>query len=169
MSDWTDTPNALQRAARRVVSLPPVSAVLSRTLHRLDQPILRWSDGRYSAASLVAGLPMISLTTTGAKSGQPRTVPLVAIPDGRRLILVASNWGRPRHPAWYHNLKAHPGAQVTVDGRTAAWTARELAGEAREAAWQRATALYPGYAYYAQRNGGLRIPVLVLEPGGDAA
>lgn len=163
MTDWRDDPNILQQATRKVVALGPVSAVLARTLHHLDGPVLRWSDSRFSAASLVAGLPIISLTTTGAKSGQPRTVPLIAIPDGDRLILIASNWGRPKHPAWYHNLRANPTATVTVGGRTAVWSARELHGVEREAAWQQAVALYPGYAGYARRNGGLRIPVMVLD------
>lgn len=168
MADWRDDPNILQRATRKVVSLGPVSAVLARTLHHLDGPVLRWSDGRFSAASLVAGLPIISLTTTGAKSGQARTVPLIAIPDGQRLILVASNWGRPKHPAWYHNLRANPTATATVGGQTAVWIARELGGAEREAAWQRAVALYPGYAEYARRNGGRVIPVLALERAGAA-
>ena len=162
MNTWHDDPNFLQQATRKVVSLAPVSAVLSRTLHHLDGPVLRWSDGRFSAASLVAGLPVISLTATGAKSGEPRTVPLIAIPDGRQLILIASNWGRPRHPGWYYNVRSNPQVQVTVDGQTSPWTAQELAGEEREAAWRQAVALYPGYGYYAERNGGRPIPVLAL-------
>lgn len=164
MTHWQDDPNLLQQATRKVVALGPVSAVLSRTLHRLDGPVLRWSDGRFSAASLVAGLPVINLTATGARTGQPRTVPLIAIPDGRCLILVASNWGRPKHPSWYYNLRANPNVGVTVGGQTAVWTARELDGAERDAAWARAVALYPGYAFYAERNGGLRIPVIRLEP-----
>ena len=68
------------------------------------------------AAALFTGLPLITLTTTGAKSGRPRSVPLVGVPYGERLILIASNWGQAKHPAWYHKvLKAHP--EVKVDGR----------------------------------------------------
>jgi deazaflavin-dependent oxidoreductase (nitroreductase family) len=163
MTDWQDNPNLLQQATRKVVGLGSVSAVLSRSLHHLDGPVLRWSNGRFSAASLVAGLPVINLTAIGAKSGQPRTVPLIAIPDGRRLILIASNWGQPKHPGWYYNLRANPQAQVTVGGQTTGWTARELDGAERDAAWARAVKLYPGYANYARRNGGLRIPVITLE------
>jgi deazaflavin-dependent oxidoreductase (nitroreductase family) len=58
----------------------------------------------------VSGLPVVMLTTTGAKTGRQRTRPVLGIPDGERLILVGSNFGRPHHPAWYHNLRAGPRA-----------------------------------------------------------
>lgn len=168
MTDAIDNPNILQQAARKVVGLAPVSAVMSRTMHHLDRRVLRWSNGRYSAASLMTGLPIINLTAVGAKSGEPRTVPLVAIPDGDQLILIASNWGKPQHPSWYYNVKANPKVTVGSAGRDGSTTrfyeVRELAGDEREAAWRKALALYPGYAQYAKRNGGLPIPVVALRP-----
>lgn len=169
MTYSNDNANILQRTARRVASMAPITAVLSQTLHRLDEPALRWSKGRFSAASLVTGLPIINLTAIGAKSGEPRTVPLIAIPDGDQLFLIASNWGRPRHPSWYYNVRANPDVTVTQGGPNNAlggqrYRAQELSGDEREAAWRKAVALYPGYAYYAQRNGGLPIPVIALRP-----
>jgi deazaflavin-dependent oxidoreductase (nitroreductase family) len=114
------------------------------------------------ASALVTGLPIIALTTTGARSGRPRTVPLVRVPDGERLILIASNWGQAKHPAWYYNVKANPQVTITRDGVTRPYVAREVVGEERAACWGRAVALYPGYRGYAERA-GREIPVVVLE------
>lgn len=164
MSDISyDKPTWWQRAIRRVGATGPGTWLFSRLLHRLDAPVLRASDGRYSLTSLVGGLPIIALTTTGAKSGEPRTVPLIAIPDNGRLILIASNWGRGRRPAWYYNLCAHPEATVTHDGETTRWRAEELTGDEREAAWQKAVAAYVGYARYAAMHPEQTIPVLALK------
>lgn len=161
---WRDNPNAVQRQVRKLVGRGGSSAVLSRILHHVDRAVLEASRGRYTASSILSGMPIITLTTTGAKSGQPRSVPLIAVPDDDSLILVASNWGRPRRPAWYYNATANPDVAVSINGETAAWVARELTGEERAAAWEKATAMYPGYALYAQRNGGTEIPVLALRP-----
>jgi deazaflavin-dependent oxidoreductase (nitroreductase family) len=130
-------------------------------VHHVDGAILRLSDGHFTASSLFSGLPIITLTTTGARSGKPRDVPLVGIPDGERLILIASNWGQARHPAWYYNVKANPAVMVTRGGQTQPYVAQELTGAAREAAWARAVALYPGYRGYAERA-GREIPVIAL-------
>jgi deazaflavin-dependent oxidoreductase (nitroreductase family) len=65
------------------------------------------------------------LTTTGARTGRTRTVPLLYLADGDRLILVASNGSRPHHPAWYYNLKAHPQVQVAIRGRSRTYLAHE--------------------------------------------
>jgi deazaflavin-dependent oxidoreductase (nitroreductase family) len=138
--------------------------VLARTIHHVDGAVMRLSGGRATAGSLLSGLPIIQLTTTGAKSGQPRAVPLVGVPDGERLILIASNWGQARHPAWYYNVKANPAVAVVQDGQTRSYVAREALGAEREACWAKAVATYPGYAAYAQRA-GREIPVIVLERG----
>lgn len=87
-----------------------------RTLYHFDLPVLRLSRGRYSVTSLLAGLPVVTVTTIGAKSGQPRSLPLVAIPSGEAVILIASNFGQAHHPAWYYNLRAHLAVQLTRDG-----------------------------------------------------
>lgn len=162
MSEWTDEPNPIQRGVRRLIATAPMAWGLAHTIHHLDRTVLRLSGGRTTAVALTTGLPIIGLTTIGARSGQPRTVPLVGIPDGLRLILIASNWGQAKHPAWYYNLKTNPRVTVTFKGRAEEYLAREVAGEEREACWRRAVALYPGYSGYAERA-GRAIPVLVLE------
>jgi deazaflavin-dependent oxidoreductase (nitroreductase family) len=86
----------------------------------------------------------------------------VGIPDGERLILIASNWGQAKHPAWYYNVKANPQVTITRDGVTRPYVAREVMGEERERCWAKAVALYPGYRGYAARA-GRGIPVIVLK------
>lgn len=161
MSEWRDSPSLLQRGVRWLIATRPAAWALAHTIHRVDGAVMRLSSGRFTAGSLFSGLPIIILTTTGARSGQPRAVPLVGIPDGDSLILIASNWGQARHPAWYHNVKANPAVTVTRGGQTQRYTAREMTGAAREAAWARAVALYPGYQGYAARA-GREIPVVML-------
>lgn len=162
MSEWSDTPNGVQKGLRRLIATAPMAWGLAHTIHHLDRAVLRLSGGRTTAAAMASGLPVIGLTTTGARSGQPRTVPLVGIPDGHRLILIASNWGQAKNPAWYYNLKAKPQATVTLRGHTEEYQAREVVGEERETCWRRAVAIYPGYRHYAARTGRV-IPVVVLE------
>jgi deazaflavin-dependent oxidoreductase (nitroreductase family) len=77
-------------------------------------------------------------------------------------VLIASKGGHPRHPAWYHNLRAHPEAVVEIRGRRERRVAREAEGAEREELWERAVAFYPGYASYQSRAGARRIPVMVL-------
>jgi deazaflavin-dependent oxidoreductase (nitroreductase family) len=162
MSTWVDSPNIVQRGVRRLIGTRSMAWVLARTMHHIDGTALRASGGRFTAGSLFTGLPLITLTTTGAKSGRPRSVTLVGVPDAERLILVASNWGQAKHPAWYYNVRAHPEVTVTVRGESRAYRARELAGVEREAAWARAVGVYPGYGGYAERA-GREIPVVILE------
>src|SRR5947209_1572003 len=78
----------------------------------LDRPIHRLTRGRHTMGSLLSGLPVVMLTTTGARSGKPRTVPILGIPVQGGVAVIASNWGQQHHPSWYHNLRAHPEAQV---------------------------------------------------------
>ena len=152
------------RVNKQIASSTLGSQILSRIMHRLDRPILQLTQGRASLTGWLTGLPIISLTTRGAKSGQPRTLPLVAVPDGEKLILIASSYGRPRHPAWYHNLKAHPECQVTWNGHTRTYRAQEAEGPERERYWRLALQAYPGYQRYQERAHPRRIPVLVLTP-----
>ena len=161
MTAWQDSPNVAARAVRRLIATRPATWLLARTIHHVDAAVLQLSGGRTTAAALLSGLPVVALTTTGARSGQPRTVPLVVVPDGDRLILIASNWGQARHPAWYYNLKANPRVTVTRSGQTRPYLAREAIGEERAACWAKAVAIYPGYVGYAERA-GREIPVIVV-------
>jgi deazaflavin-dependent oxidoreductase (nitroreductase family) len=107
---------------------------------------------------------VVTVTILGAKSGQPRSLPVVAIPDGEKVILIASNFGQKHHPAWYYNLQAHPHVHLTYNGQTVTYAARETTGEERERCWRRATDLYSGYPLYQRRAAGRRIPVMLLTP-----
>ncbi|MEW5985353.1 MAG: nitroreductase family deazaflavin-dependent oxidoreductase [Chloroflexota bacterium] len=154
----------MQRIVQRITSSRPGVWFFSRTAHHLDRVALRLTDGRQTLSGLLAGVPVVTLTTIGARSGQPRSVPLIGVVDGERVALIASNWGSLRHPAWYHNVRANPQATVTIGGRSQICLARPASEEERERYWQAAVRLYPGYAAYARRTGGRVIPVMVLEP-----
>lgn len=159
-----DTANPLQKLIRRFASSGPGSWLFARILHRIDGPVCRATRGRHTVSSLLAGLPVVMLTSTGAKSGRPRTVPLVGIPTEGTVALIASNFGQHRHPAWYYNLRAHPEASVSVDGKRRQVRAVEAEGERREQIWQAGLRMYPGYGQYEQRASHRHITVFVLEP-----
>lgn len=110
----------------------------------------------------VADRPVVLFTTTGAKSGKKRYVPLMRVEENGRYAMVASKGGAPEHPAWYHNVKAHPKVTVQDGQKVAELTAREVSGDEREHWWNLAVAAYPPYAEY-QVNTDRLIPVFVLE------
>jgi deazaflavin-dependent oxidoreductase (nitroreductase family) len=110
-------------------------------------------------------VPIVLLSTRGARSGQIRTVALLYFTDGEDVILMASSFGRPRYPAWYHNIKAHPEVTLEAMGRRGRYVAREVEGEERDRLYALATNLYSGYEVYEQRARGVRhVPVLRLAP-----
>lgn len=140
------------------------SWLLTDNLQRIDKPLLGLTNNRTSFTSLLAGLPVVVLHTIGARTGLPRQTPLVAIPKDDRIILIASYFGRSKHPAWYYNLKACPEVQVSVNGFSGDYLARQAVGEEREKFWRMAVAAYHGYQRYEQNAGDRQIPVIVLEP-----
>ena len=158
----------LRSATQAVTSSRIGQPVMVRLAHRADKAALRLTRGRHSLTSILTAQPLITLTTVGAKSGQPRSVPLLAIPDGDDIILIASTWGQTKHPAWYYNLRAHPEATITREGQSRVYTAEELAGEERERCWGLAVRLYRGYEAYKARTGGRAIPVMRLAPKREA-
>jgi len=104
------------------------------------------------------------LTTTGAKTGQPRTLPLLYISDGDHLILIASNYGKASHPAWYRNLLTNPKAEVLAGSRSGMYTASEVTDATeRDRAWDLALDMYAGYGDYEGRAGDRKIPLIRLE------
>lgn len=159
-----DQANGLQKFLRRFAASGPGAWLFARVLHHIDRPIHRLTRGRYTFASLVAGIPVVMLTTTGAKSGQPRTVPVLGIPAEDRLAIIASNFGQQRHPAWYYNLRAHPEALIVVDGHGERVQAVEARGERRANIWQAGLRVYPGFGQYERRASHRDIHVFVLEP-----
>jgi deazaflavin-dependent oxidoreductase (nitroreductase family) len=108
--------------------------------------------------------PVLLLHARGAKTGQMRVTPLLYTPRGEDFVLVASKAGAERHPAWYHNLTAHPSAEIEVDGRMIPVRAREAEDAEREELWRLVNDNYSGYDVYQRRAGARRIPVMVLTP-----
>jgi deazaflavin-dependent oxidoreductase (nitroreductase family) len=131
---------------------------------RIDPALMKLTRGRVSAGMM---MPSVNLTTTGAKSGQPRTATVLYFTDGAddTVILIASSFGRDRHPAWYHNLVAHPQATLDAKGATGAYRAEEVMDEAeRDRLFGLADRIYPGYADYRVKVAaiGRRIPIMRL-------
>ena len=159
-----DAANAAQRCMRLLAGTRPMAWLFARVLHHLDAPVLRRSRGRRSVTSALTGLPIVELTAVGARSGQAHTLPIIGVPDGDRLVLVASNYGQKRNPGWYYNLKANPRCSVVFRGRRYEMEAYEADGEERERLWELDVSVYPPRNQYARRAGGRRIPVMVLQP-----
>lgn len=159
--------NPTRRFVRRAAATAPVSWLAAPLLPHLDRLVSRLTRGRSTLSSWVSGLPVVMLTTTGVKTGQQRTSPVLGVPDGDNLVVIASNWGRQQHPGWYHNLRVHPRATVTVDGVSWSVVAREAMGEERTRLWRQDLQVYPGRAVYERRAGQRHLPVLVLAPASD--
>jgi deazaflavin-dependent oxidoreductase (nitroreductase family) len=156
--------NALQRGVRRLASSGPGSWFFARVLHHVDEPVFRATRRRHTLTSLVAGLPIVVLTTKGARSGRASSVPLVGLPEPEGFAVIASNYGQRHHPAWYYNLRADPAAEIAVDGSRTQVRAVEVEGERRARIWERALKVYPGYSTYERRASNRRIAVFLLEP-----
>jgi deazaflavin-dependent oxidoreductase (nitroreductase family) len=128
---------------------------------KLNTPLYRLSRGRLGAR--VGKAPVLLLTTTGRKSGQKRTAPLVYLADGERMIVIGSNAGNTTVPAWALNLKAKPEAEVEIRGDRRPVLARVAEGPERENLWHRCNEQYSGFDDYAART-DRDIAVFVLEP-----
>jgi deazaflavin-dependent oxidoreductase (nitroreductase family) len=120
----------------------------------------RANDGK--VGGMFEGAPLLLLHTTGAKSGQERINPLMYLPDGDRYVIFASKGGAPTHPHWFLNLKANPSVTLEVGAETFAAIATEVAGEERDALFERQATAYPQFAEYQKDNPRL-IPVVVVE------
>ncbi|MGY4647631.1 nitroreductase/quinone reductase family protein [Mycobacterium sp. URHB0021] len=128
---------------------------------KLDPALLRLTGGRVST---VYPAPAMLLTTIGAKTGLPRTHPLLYAVDGHGLLLIASNYGNPGNPAWYRNLTANPRVDVLAGEYTGRYTATEITDPAaRERAWALALDTYAGYADYEVRASNRTIPLIRLD------
>ena len=159
--------NWFQRAVKAFASTRPGAWLFSKLLRHLDDLVQKLTRGRTSAPEVLAGLPVVDVTTTGRKSAQPRTSHLISIPIDDTLALIGTNFGQPATPAWVLNLEADPKATVRYRDRTLPVTARP----ASEAEFDRVLAssrpIYPGYQKYEQRIGdSRRLRIFVLEPAG---
>jgi deazaflavin-dependent oxidoreductase (nitroreductase family) len=142
------------------------SGFLTNYLHRMDNPVLNLSQGRKSLTTMLTGLPVVVLSTTGARSGKTRTIPLAGIPDEDKIILIPSWFGNASYPAWYYNLRANPEVTLNQNGLRGKYIARMAELEERQDYWQLAVYYYPGYQSYEKRCNGREIPIFVLEPLG---
>ncbi|MCY1655965.1 nitroreductase family deazaflavin-dependent oxidoreductase [Dietzia sp. SL131] len=137
-------------------------------MSRVNTWAYRVSGGRIGGSwrvgsALRAPVPVCLVTTTGRKSGEPRTVPLLHLPDGDRVLLVASQGGLPKHPQWYYNVLADPNVTVQVGRSRRAMTAREATQSERAELWPRLVERYADFADY-QANTSRVIPVIICEP-----
>jgi deazaflavin-dependent oxidoreductase (nitroreductase family) len=130
---------------------------------KMNVPVYRASGGRLMGR--VGRAPVLLLTTTGRKSGQKRTAPVVYLADGERMIVIGSNAGNHRVPAWSLNLKAEPTAEVEVGRRRIAVRARVAEGEERAELWRKANEQYAGFDDYETRT-SRDIALFVLELAG---
>ena len=156
--------NRLQRLVWKVSSSRPGAWLFAKTLHHIDRLVLRLTRERVTVPGLLAGLPVVTLAATGARTGQRREVPLVGVPSGDQIAVIGTRFGQPRTPAWYFNLRANPRAEVAYRGRTVPVVAREADGDEREAIWSQGCQIYAGYQAYARRIDHRQIHIMVLEP-----
>ena len=128
----------------------------------IDRRVLPLTRGRLKVAM---GQPILLLHTRGARSGEPRTTPLLYTAHGGGFIVVASKAGAAHHPAWYHNLRAHPDAvAVEIGSRHIPVRPRVVEGPERAVLWRRVNDNYNGFDAYQERAGARTIPVVLLEP-----
>ena len=129
---------------------------------RIDPLLARVGDG--SLVRSIYGLPTMILHTTGAKSKQPRSNPLLYARDGQDFIVVGTNFGQPKHPAWTANLLAHPGAEIEVGTVMLPVTAHLIDGAEWDEVFGRLVSIYPGYELYLERRGDLPPRLFRLVP-----
>ncbi|MEU9506532.1 nitroreductase/quinone reductase family protein [Micromonospora sp. NPDC048170] len=134
-----------------------------RLLVPADRMVGRLTRGRVVALGLI---PSLVITTTGRRSGRPRSNPLLYVPDGDAYVVVGSNFGQAQQPGWAMNLRADPAAEVAVKGRRVPVRAQVATGAERDRLWRLLVAEWPAYLAYAQRAGGREIFVFRLEPTG---
>jgi deazaflavin-dependent oxidoreductase (nitroreductase family) len=139
----------------------------SKIQPHIDRFLMNLSSGKTNLTSLLSGLPVVLLTSKGAKSGLLRTTPLMGIQiqsETGKIALIASNYGQRHRPAWYYNLKANPQVTCTIDGKQGKYVAYQAQGQEYTRYWQVATDLYLGFAQYQIRTGDRHIPIMVLDP-----
>lgn len=140
-------------------------ALVGRAYVPLDRFLGRLTKGRFVALGM-KDVPSLLITTTGRRSGEPRSNPLLYAPDGDAFIVIGSNWGQQHHPAWSGNLLANPAAVVTVDGRDVAVRARLIKGAEREQLRTLLVQMWPAYAAYETRAEGRLLRIFRLERTG---
>jgi deazaflavin-dependent oxidoreductase (nitroreductase family) len=157
----------LNAAIQKFASTYWGARLFSRLLHHLDRAALRLTANRRTLSGALSGLEVGILTTTGARTGELRSLPLLLIrlPEAPAAVgLIATNWGQKHAPGWYYNLKANPCAALSIAGKERPYRARQAQGEEYQQYWQAAAASYPGFPLYKVRAAHRPIHILVLEP-----
>ncbi len=149
------------RAVTKVAGTSAFLKVAPYFVPAMDKVLHKLSGGRFVMSSGM--VPSLVLTCTGARSGEPRTVPLACLPDDDgSFFVVGSNFGRPDHPAWTANLLADPQATVSYRGQDIAVTAHLLDDAEHGAVWPRLTRVWPNYDRYVEHAGGRQLRVFRL-------
>ena len=134
---------------------------VTRVMSGINTWMLRRSKGRWGKTLVgTGGAPVCLLTTTGVKTGQPRTIALLYLRDGDDIVIVASKGGMSSNPQWYGNLVAQPKVTVEIDGEQQAMTARTATAEEKARLWPMLVDMYKGYADYQART-DRQIPVII--------
>lgn len=162
-------PNAAQRAIWRVSSSRLGAWFFARSAHHLDRFLLQLTSGQVTLASIVAGIPVVTIATTGARTGQRRRTPLLGVPVGDDIAVVGTRFGQRGTPGWYYNIRANPDVEVAYRGRSVTAAAREAEGEEWQDIWERARKIYAGYEAYARRIQDRRIHIVILSSQAGAA
>ncbi|ALG11606.1 nitroreductase family deazaflavin-dependent oxidoreductase [Kibdelosporangium phytohabitans] len=140
----------MRKAARWTAAQPWLTRIRPAVL-RVDKVLYRLTKGRVTLVG-IAGMPSLILRVRGRKTGTPRDVPLLYVPDGDDILLVGSNWGGPGHPVWTLNLAANPDATVNIKGRTRAVRARLLSDDERTDIWPHLVRTWPAYDTYQSKT-----------------
>lgn len=160
--------NIVWRGFARIVAIKPLTLFFMHLATWVDRPLLRMTNGRLRLSFVV---PTLLLRCRGARSGKLREVPLLYVPDDDAVLVIGSNGGKTKEPAWCHNLRAEveraevkePEVSCALKGRIQRFRVQELSGCARQRAWRDAVALYPGYERYEVRA-ERQIPLFRLVP-----
>ena len=137
-------------------------AIQRRVAMPFEPMVMRLTRGRLT---LSPTLPVVVLTSVGARSGERRDVPLAYFTDSDDVVLIASNYGGSRHPAWYHNLRANPECELHIGPRGGRFVAREADGADRDRLYELARERLAGvFALHEERSGDRKIPVMRLTP-----
>jgi deazaflavin-dependent oxidoreductase (nitroreductase family) len=149
------------RRLDRIASSRAAGWYFLNVANKIDKRLLPATNGRLTTAP---GRQILVMEVIGAKSGQPRRIPLQFITDGDDIVLIASKAGADKHPAWYHNLRANPETTVWAKGRSGRYRASVIEGPDYDRLWKKAADYYSGYDVYQQRAGGRKIPLVRLTP-----
>jgi deazaflavin-dependent oxidoreductase (nitroreductase family) len=132
--------------------------------NKIDPILMRLTGGRVNTTGTDA---VVILHHVGAKTGKARQTPLVYFTDGPNVVLIASNGGSTRHPAWLHNIRANPDVELWVGKRGGAYRARVATPDERVALWPKANAFYSGYDRYQELAGDREIQIVICAPRMD--